>query len=202
MANAIAEMIEARVAGIFDPRELLAQSIASKVVARDGEQRSQNGTAREERREPARAGAAHHAHEHRFELVVARVRGSDLRTALERDAAEKAPALRAPLGLGAESDRRALGYDLDAQAGRHAVHQRRGLGRVRAGRVIEGGDGDDALARGVIRCERGVQQRHRVATTRNGEHHTLCAELARDERRYRIIHMYSLTPLAPAPQAS
>ena len=117
--------------------EIVATERASK-ARRDNWRRS-----RSERREAARAGAAHHAHEHRLDLIVARVRRCDLRAALARDTAQKAPALRAPLGLGALGDRRALTDELDVERGGHAAHQRDGLRRVGAGGVIEAGDARD-----------------------------------------------------------
>ena len=118
-------------------------------------------------RQPARSRVAQHAHQHRFHLVVARMRGGDhgRRVTTPRHVAQESLTRRAPFGLVRSGAPRRVRRRTGNPSGRP-----RAATRPRARR---GGDAGAMIERRDRRTDsgahaaQGVQQRHRVAPAGN-----------------------------------
>ena len=168
--NPIAKELARRIARVVDPGGAAVDEICSKRRAPKRHERTQDCTGRIQTRQPARAAAAHDAHQHRFHLIVLGVRGNDTGAEGCRGLAEESVPRVSPRGLApinSHDHRRDMTHDCGKAERRgqrrHRTHSARG---ARARAVIECRDRRDLSAR---HDRHRAQKRHGVEPAGDGE---------------------------------
>ena len=170
VAHPVSEERSTLVAWILHPCDASRPRVRLERAPPQLEERTYDRAGRSQRRQPPRPATAQLAHQHRFDLIVARVRCDDAGSARTRGVGEEAMPRLAPHRLESaprRSPARPLaGHHRESSPARLARHQPCGACRMSAGAVVERCDRRDPPRRDGGEC---VEQHHRVQPARYGE---------------------------------